>query len=333
MAHKPEGQMSFADRMAARRSGLNAELGRIDQLMDWEPIVAQLESIYAGPAGRPSYPLLVLFKSLLLQQWHQLSDRALEAALADRLSFMRFVGLTLADQVPDHSTLSRFRSRLAELGVGQQLLHEVNRQLEAHSLMVKQGTLIDASLVAANVNPPRGAKGKVAPGDGSLAEPEAQWTRRGRQSYFGYKLHVAADQGSDLIRKGVLTGAKINDSEKGDELICGDEQAVYADKGYDSDARRQLLARHGIADGIMRRAAWGTASDPDPELSARNRRLAPIRAPVERIIAVLKRRYGLWRARYRSLRRNQIHLSVACICANLRRARLLLTGRESALTA
>jgi transposase, IS5 family len=326
MGHKPEGQMSFADRMAERRSELNAELGRIDRLMNWDPIVEQLESIYSSAVGRPSYPLLVLFKSLLLQQWHQLSDRALEAALADRLSFMRFVGLTLADQVPDHSTLSRFRARLAELQVGQRLLDEVNRQLAAHRLMVKQGTLIDASLVAANVKPPRGAKGVVAPGDGSPVEPDAQWTRRASKSYFGYKLHLAADQGSDLIRKALMTGAKTNDSEKGDELICGDEQAVYADKGYDSGQRRQLLARHGIEDGIMRRATWGTASDPDPELTARNRRLAPIRAPIERLIAVVKRRYGLWRARYRSLERNQIHLSMICISANLRRAMVLLAA-------
>jgi IS5 family transposase len=324
MGHKAEGQMSFADRMAERRSELNAELGQIDELMKWEPIVEQLESIYSSAVGRPSYPLLVLFKSLLLQQWHQLSDRGLEKALADRLSFMRFVGLTLADQIPDHSTLSRFRARLAELGVGQRLLDEVNRQLEACNMMIKRGTLIDASLVAANVKPPRGAKGVVAPGDGSPAEPEAQWTRRGDKSYFGYKLHLGADQDSDLIRKALLTGAKINDSEKGDELICGDEQAVYADKGYDSGARRQLLARQGIADGIMRRAAHGTASNPDPELTARNRRLAPIRAPIERIIAVVKRRYGLWRARYRSLPRNQIHLSMICISANLRRALVLL---------
>lgn len=324
MGHKPEGQMSFADRMAERRSELNAELERIDRLMKWEPMVKQLESIYSSEVGRPSYPLLVLFKSLLLQQWHQLSDRALEAALADRISFMRFVGLSLVDQVPDHSTLSRFRARLAALQVGQRLLDEVNRQLQARGLMVKQGTLIDASLVAANVKPPRGAKGEVAPGDGSPAEPQAQWTRRGKKSYFGYKLHLAADQGSDLIRKAVMTGNKINDSELGDELICGDELALYADKGYDSRPRRQLLARLWIADGIMRRAAYGTASAPDPELTARNRRLAPIRAPIERIIATVKRRYGLWRARYRRLERNQIHLSMICISANLRRAQLLL---------
>ena len=123
-----------------------------------------------------------------------------------------------------------------------------------------------------------------------------------------------------MIRKAVLTGAKINDSERGDELICGDERMVYADKGYDSGPRRQLLARLGIADGILRRAAWGTARTPAPALTARNRRLAPIRAPIERIIATVKRRYGLWRARYRSVPRNQIHLSLICIAANLRRA-------------
>ena len=146
------------------------------------------------------------------------------------------------------------------------MFDEINRQLERRGLMVKRGTLIDATLVAASVVPPRDEAS--TPGAGSELEADADWTQRkgGGGSHFGYKAHIAAvDQGSGLIRKALLTGAKVNDSEVADALICGDEQTVYADKAYDSNARRELLAAMGIGDGIMRRARWGTAPrSPNP---------------------------------------------------------------------
>src|SRR5208337_1085213 len=168
-------------------------------------------------------------------------------------------------------------------------------------MMVKRGTLIDATLVAASVVPPRDTQS--APGEGSELDPDADWTRRkgGGGSHFGYKAHLAVDQGSGLIRKALLTSAKVNDSEVADALICGDEQTVYADKAYDSNARRELLARMGIGDGIMRRARWGTARRPDPALVERNLSLSPIRSAVERSFAAMKQWYGYRRVRYRGL--------------------------------
>ena len=203
------------------------------------------------------------------------------------------------------------------------MFDEINRQLERRGLMVKRGTLIDATLVAASVVPPRDEA--RTPGAGSELDPDADWTQRkgGGGSHFGYKAHVAVDQGSGLIRKALLTSAKVNDSEVADALICGDEQTVYADKAYDSNARRELLAAMGIGDGIMRRARWGTARNPEPELVARNASLSPIRSAVERSFAAMKQWYGYRRVRYRGLARNALQLHLMCIAINLRRALVL----------
>jgi transposase, IS5 family len=316
-------QMSIADTMVARRKGQNERLERIGGLLNWGRIEQLLSAVYAAGEGRPAYRPLVMLRALLLQQWYSLSDPELEEALGDRLSFRRFVGLSLEEEVPDHSTLSRYRSKLVERGLSAQVFAEINRQLERRGLMVKRGTLIDASLVAASVKPPRDAES--TPGQGSALDPDADWTRRkgGGGSHFGYKAHVAVDESSGLIRKALLTSAKVNDSEVADELICGDEQMVYADKAYDSIARRELLRRMGIGDGIMRRARWGTARHPDPKLVARNLTLSPIRSAVERSFAAMKQWYGYRRVRYRGLARNRLQLHLMCIAINLRRALVL----------
>jgi IS5 family transposase len=316
-------QLSLADAMVARRKGQNERLERIGALLNWGRIEQLLAPIYAAGEGRPAYRPLVMLRALLLQQWYSLSDPELEEALSDRLSFRRFVGLSLEEEVPDHSTLSRYRSQLAQRGLSAQVFAEVNRQLERRGLMVKRGTLIDASLVEASVKPPRDAESR--PGEGSELDPDADWTRRkgGGGSHFGYKAHLAVDQGSGLIRKALLTSAKVNDSEVADELICGDEQTVYADKAYDSNARRALLARMGIGDGIMRRSRWGTARHPDPALVERNSSLSPIRSAVERSFAAMKQWYGYRRVRYRGLARNALQLNLMCIAINLRRALVL----------
>jgi IS5 family transposase len=254
----------------------------------------------------------------LLQQWYRLSDPGLEEALSDRLSFRRFVGLALADPVPDHSTLSRFRAELSKRGLAEPLLAELNRQLDARGLMVKRGTLIDASLVEADCRRPR----KHEPLE-ARSDRDASWTAMKDAPLFGYKAHVAVDQSSGLVRRAVLTPANVSDKTPFLALVQGDERAVYADKGYDGWWYRAELARRGIADGIMRSAArrvrLGAADH------ARNRAIGQIRAPVERAFAVLKRWYGYRRVRYRSLLRNTLQLQLLACALNLRRALVLAT--------
>ena len=309
------GQLSLADGLVGD-AGRNRQLEKIAALVDWTAFARLLGAVYAAPVGRPSYGPLVLFRCLLLQQWYGLSDPGLEETLSDRLSFRRFVGLALADPVPDHSTLSRFRSELVRRGLAEPLLAELNRQLDARGLMVKSGTLIDASLVEADCRRPR--KGEPV---AQRSDRDASWNAMPEKPLFGYKAHVAVDRGSGLVRQAILTPAHVSDKAPFLDLVQGDEQAVYADKGYDGWWYRQELALRGIEDGIMAASYWRRPLDAAGH--ARNRALAPLRAPVERSFAILKRWYGYRRVRYRSLARNALQLQLLALAMNLRRALVL----------
>ena len=312
------GQLSLADGLVEGGAGRNRQLERIAALVDWAAFERLLGDVYAAPVGRPSYGPVVLVKCLLLQQWYRLSDPGLEEALADRLSFRRFVGLALADPVPDHSTLSRFRSELSRRGLSEALLAELNRQLDARGLMVKSGTLIDASLVEADCRRPR----KDEP-IAHRSDQDASWNAMPEKPLFGYKMHLAVDHGSGLVRRAILTPGHVSDKLPFLDLVQGDERAVYADKGYDGAWYRARLVEQGIADGVM---AGDYRQRPlDAAGRARNRAIGVIRAPVERTFALLKRWYGYGRVRYRSLVKNALQLQLLAVALNLRRA-LVLSG-------
>ena len=318
MGEKRIGEGSFLDAFAGPRVGRNRRLERIEDLFKWYRFEKLLKPLRSD-VGRPGYPSLTMFKALLLQQWYDLSDPGLEEALLDRLSFRRFCGFSLDDETPDETTFVRFRSALVEAGVAEKLFAEANRQLEKRGMILKTGTLVDASLVSASVKRPPYGKDKVSDKD-----PDAAFTKRGGKDYFGYKAHIGVDQGSELIRTAVLTPADINESKIADALICGDEQAVYGDKAYEKKQRRHRLRETGVKDRIMHRR-----HKHQDELThwqqVRNRLIGPIRSRVERLFGLMKRSYGYRQVRYRGLARNQSHLYLPCIAINLRRAETLLT--------
>lgn len=311
-------QMCLGDGLVNQRAGRNEWLDEIDKIIDWAALAAVLGKIYSSDEGRPSYPVLTLVKLLLLQQWYCLSDPGLEEAVDDRLSFRRFAGLPLDEGVPDHSTIWRFRQELQRQGLSEAVFAEINRQLDARGLIVRKGTLIDATIVRAAVKPPSMADGTV-----SARDPEAGWTKKNDKSHFGYKAHVGIDQESGLIRDAILTGADLHDSVVGPSLVQGDEAAVYADKAYDSRAFREALAAAGIEDRIMHRARRNTPLKDWQTWF--NKAVSPIRAAVERGFATMKRYYGYRRVRYIGLARNRCHLNLMCAAINLRRA-LALAG-------
>src|SRR5512134_3486313 len=250
MARRDLRQVSFADGLVNQRAGRNSWMNEIDKLIDWSAVVKLLDWIYGSDEGRPSYPLLTYVKLLLLQQWYGLSDPGLEEAVDDRLSFRRFAGLPLDESVPDHSTIWRFRQELAAHRLAEALFEEINRQLDARGLIVRQRTLIDATLLQASVKPPSAKEGTV-----SERDPEAGWTKKNGKSHFGYKAHVAVDEGSEIIRTALLTAADLHDSQPAAQLIRGDEHAVYGDKAYASQGLPDRLAAAGINDGLMYKGA------------------------------------------------------------------------------
>jgi transposase, IS5 family len=312
-------QLSFADALSDPRLGANRRLEAIGLAIDWAPLERLAERLRPGRTGRPPYAPLAMLKALLLQRLYALSDPQLEEALLDRLSFRRFCGFTGEDGAPDETTLCRFRQDAAASGVLEACLEEVNRQLFAKGLILRAGTLIDATIVEAKSRTP---EAKAGLGAKVPSEPDADWTKKNGRAHFGYRLHTGVDAGSGLIRRIVLTSARVNESLVADQLICGDERAVYADKAYESKERRARLKRLGIKDRIMHRSHKNQAALPFWQ-TRRNRLIAPRRAAVERVFGTLKRLHGLARARCTTLVRNLGDMLAFAIVHNLRRAAAL----------
>lgn len=314
-------QTSLIDVLLPAGFGRNERLERIREMIDWAPIARLLAQVRSGETGRPPYEPVAMFKALLLAQWYGLSDPGLEEALLDRVSFRRFCGLALDAPTPDETTLCRFRNALKDAKLGDALFRAVLSQLEHAGFVLKAGTLIDATLVrSAGRTPPSGSTPRGVESRSSY-DPDANWTRgtRGRGLFFGYKAHIAVDQGSGLIRGHLLTGAKTYESEVADALIQGDERAVYADKAYEKRARREALKARRIKDRIQHRRVKGQAALP-PWQVKRNKLIARIRQGVERIFAQLKGRYRLGRMRYAGIAANAFHLDLVAIAYNIRTA-------------
>lgn len=312
--HREVGQSSFAEALIS--GGSNARLERIDGLIDWPRLEGLLAGVYSSSTGRPSYPPLTMLKVLLLQSWYGLSDPAMEEALGDRLSFRRFAGVGLEEAVPDHSTISRFRTLLAQRGLADRLFEEVTRQIEAKGLVIKTGTIIDATAIDAAAAEPPKQKG----GGRSAIDPDARWVKNKTKgsARFGYKLHAAVDQGTGIVRRARITPANVPEVEIGHELVCGDEQAVYADKAYVGPRMRERLRAGKIKDRVQRRAARNRPLRP---IETRcNILIGRVRGRIEGVFGALKRSYGLARMRYMGLARNIAGTLMTLVAWNLARA-------------
>ena len=313
MAVKQTGQPSFVEALMPKGAGANAALDRLASLVKWyrfEKLIGHLRD--ESSPGRPGYPVLVLFRAVLLQSLYGLSDRELEEALGDRLSFKRFVGLSLEDATPDHTVLNRFRNQLVEQGLLEKLFGELDRQLENAGVILKRGTMLDATLIQAVSAPPKE--------DRPSNDPDARFTRRqGKSGFtFGYKAHVGVDEGSGLIRAVLTTPANVNDTTPADELIRGDEAVVWADAAYDTHARRARLKAEGKKPRIARRPNKHHPELP-PRLKRYNRLIARRRAQVETTFATLKRRMRLTCIRYVGLAKASGQVLLASIAFNMRR--------------
>jgi len=282
----------------------------LEKIINWNPIIYRIEKLYNKEFGRPAFAALMMFKSLLLAQWYGLNDVELEDCLKDRISFKKFVGLKMEDNVPDETTIGRFRKLLTRKRLQEKLFEIINKQLEEKEIFIKKGTLIDASILESD-----GGRRKTR-------DKDATWVKKNNKSYFGYKAHAGMDQGSGLIHSLEATTASTHDSQIWDELLHGKEKAEFADKGYYDEGYKQLLRKNRKFCGIMDKAKK------NHKLSKRQKKLngikARLRAPVERFFAVIKRQYKFIRIRYRGLENNRQHLFALGIAFNLERAVSLL---------
>jgi transposase, IS5 family len=338
MSHKRYGQLGFADKpVGPGKSGSDQFFALVEAAVNWEPLEQELSVIHSSRRGRPGLSPLLMFKVLLLQRFYNLGDPATQDALDDRKSFARFVGLPLDEPAPDYSSISRFRTELVRLGLMEKLLGQLMAQIEEKGLVLKQGTLMDATFVTSAARPPsappkpKSAKGEVpsppepaqdpfAAGKRSRRDPDARWGKKGRQAHFGYKLHIAVDQERRIVRAHEVTAANVNDCEIGPQLVLKDGGAHYADKGYPSQPLREKLALHRLPDGIMQ---LGTKHYPlSPASRRRNKLIAKIRGFVEGVFGEAKQRLGLRRARYLGLEKIRLECDLVVFCFNLKTAAL-----------
>jgi transposase, IS5 family len=319
MVDRPIGQLSLADSFLSENETV---LDRIAKVVNWQPLKALLGPRSGSGAGTASYPAEVLLRCLLLGVWHGLSDPALEGQIRDRLSFRRFAGFSLSDRTPDHTTLWRFRQELEADGLIERVFEEINRQLEEKQLILKRGTLVDASLVQAQARPPGKSRSEGEAARPS-ADPDARWGRKGNKTVFGYKMHIGVDEAFTIIRRMDMTDGSCTDTERGDQMICGDEGAAYGDQAYYTHKRHARLVDLGIKDRLMRRP-----NKHHPELpkrqKQRNQLIARVRAGVERVFAEFKEHYRMRRMRFLNLATNRTQMFLAGCAYNLRRAATIL---------
>jgi len=317
MVWKNTEQRSLADALANNHEALT-ELDDVHALIDWARIEKLLSGIHSKKKGEKAWPPLLMFKALLLQSWYALSDPQLEKQLARDLLFRRFVGLSLAASVPDHSTLWRFRNHPEVERLHKIILAEINQQLAEKSLYIKQGeiSIIDASVIEAQRNRPNKDK------DGhNTQDPEAAYNVKAasngqQKTTYGYKAHLNVEE-DGFVKAVEFTAGNVHDSQVFTPLLSGDEEKVFADSAYASAQTTEWLAGHEIENGVLDRAYRNKPLT--AEQKQRNRGLSRIRCVVERVFGVMKLHYGMGKARYLGLARNKMRVAFMCMAYNIKR--------------
>ena len=340
----------LGDYLLGRRRTKKTFLDEINEIIDWKPIQTFLNKKLkrkANAIGNPAYPALPMFKILLLQRWYNLSDPATEQALLDRLSFIRFTGFSIEDDVSDETTICRFRNGLIKLNILDKLLDMINSQIGKKGLLVREGAVVDASVVESQRKPRKvidvmpedraededtsetndAEDGTPPQGDPSVKisysdDEDAAWLWKRRQAYYGYKIHVATDSRDGYVLGGHVTPANLSDTGEFERLVDSVRLRkgayVFADKGYTSGRNRDVLHYRSLKDGIMDR---GTRSGPLTQLEQmRNRLISSVRPLVERAFGTLKRGYNFTRARYIGIKKVEAELKLIAMAFNLKKA-------------
>ena len=324
-----EAQMSFAQaEYSCKKKTTRREkfLAQMEQVVPWSRLVALIEPHYPkGRRGRPPVGLERMLRIYFLQQWYGLADEALEDAIYDSQALRDFAGIDLSSEsVPDATTLLHFRHLLEEHALTKGIFDEVNAHLEGKKLLLREGTLVDATIIAA----PSSTKNKAGGRD-----PEMHQTKKGNQWYFGMKAHIGADASSGLVHTVVGTAANVSDISQTHELLHGQEQTVHGDAGYIGvEKREEIIAEH---DGVeWRIAARRGKLKAMPESWVKDLTLgyeklkARVRALVEHPFHVIKNLFGHRKVRYRGIEKNTAQLHILFALANLviARKRLLATA-------
>ena len=311
------GQISFADaEYAGKRKKTRREvfLEEMEMVVPWKALLRLIEPHYpmAGRGRRP-YPLESMLRVHLMQNWFALSDPAMEEALYEIASLRAFARLSLGEPIPDETTILNFRHLLEESDLAEDILAAVNKHLERKGLLLRKGSIVDATIIAA----PSSTKNRQGERD-----PEMHQTKKGNQWHFGMKAHIAVDAASGLVHTVTTTAANESDVEQIADLLHGKERAVWADSGYRGAQVR--VQREDLQWHIAARPS-DIAKLPEGRAKAavkkREQRKASVRAKVEHPFRVIKRQFGLMKVRFRGLVKNTAHVVTLFALSNLWMAR------------
>lgn len=321
-------QLSFADLIvnnSRKKTRSQLKLEKLNVLIDWRPILEVVKDCFpTNPqGGRPQKDLGVKTRMLFLKHLYNLSDPELEDQLNDRLSFQRFCGIPLSEEIIDFTTFWRFKERLVEKGLPSLIFEQINAQLEEKGLFVKQGTIVDASIIESSGRPLSDKKREELAGKPSRQiDTDAGSTKKRGRYYFGYKGHIGMDAGSKLIRKQCFTSASPHDSTVKDQLWSGDEAFVSGDSAYSNRQEKELSRKLGIYYGILDKATRKRKLS--NRQKARNRKKSGVRSAVEHPFGYIKEKLGYVCCRAKNLERNALGFTMNCVVYNLMRAGYLI---------
>jgi transposase, IS5 family len=320
-------QISFADaEYAGKRKKTRREvfLEEMELVVPWKALLKVIEPFYpvAGRGRRP-YPLDSMLRVHLMQNWFALSDPAMEEALYEIASLRNFAGLKLSEPIPDETTILNFRHMLEEYDLAEDILKQVNALLARKGLLLKRGSIVDATIIAAP------SSTKNADGE---RDPEMHQTKKGNQWHFGMKAHIGVDADSGLVHTVTTTPANQADVEQVADLLHGKEEQVWADSGYrgaPSRVDREDLQWHIAArPSDIAKMPEGRAKE---RVQNREHRKASIRAKVEHPFRVIKRQFGLVKVRFKGLHKNTAQLLTLFALSNLWMARKQLMTMAGAV--
>ena len=302
-------------------------LDEMNQVVPWSALVALIQPHVRGAhqalGGRPPFPIETMLRIHCLQLWWDLSDPAMEEELHERPLYRRFVGLDGAARLPDETTILRFRHLLEKHKLAPQVLATINAGLAQQGLLLKTGTLVDATLIAA----PSSTKNKNGERD-----PEMHQTKKGNQWHFGMKAHIGVDAESGLVHTVIGTAANVNDVTQAGALLHGQETDAWGDAGYQGVDKREELQGSKARWHVAMRPGKRRALNPQRELHQLMEKVeklkASVRAKVEHPFRVIKQQFGHAKVRYRGLAKNTARLTMLFALGNLWMARRQILGAQ-----
>ena len=298
--------------LSTKRTRKREFLDEMNVVVPWAELVGLIQPhAPAGKTGRPPFAVETLLRIHFMQQWFTLSDPAMEEALYDTPLYCEFARLDPGiSRLPDESTILRFRHLLESNDLALQIMATVNAMLTAKGLLLRAGTAVDATLIAA----PSSTKNATGTRD-----PEMHQTKKGNQWHFGMKAHIGVDADSGLVHTVIGTAANVNDVTQGHALLHGDEEVVFADAGYQGAMKRNEAT--GVPWQVAMRPGKRRALDKSNPIEALTDQIeklkASVRAKVEHPFRVIKRQFGFVKVRYRGLAKNTAQLHTLFALSNL----------------